>query len=422
MIADCFRFSLCDSHASLARNAAQLASHGSGRRFRDGILSADPSQPSDRSRPCACRLAARAGGALVAGIWAPQVPFLTAPLWIVVLTPVLLKQFAQRRQISLAKRRMGQSRWKSLLVVASLLVWLSLVYSPLWASRLVTKWGGFADPTSVLVHMLTLPLLAAACLPVIFWLSRGQKNQKLRQKVAAAVQMHDFRRVLEIGRSASRAVARDPLLRYQMAFSRAVTGDCPGAIAEFERLWRDHPRLPLTALSLTSLLLAADQAERRSPSPRALSVACRTTRQPTCWLPARSADSDVWTSPAKPAAERWRPIRGVGAAQAIGALISLDAGDLLQAQQAIARGLELSPGEPYVLLCRGEIALKTQPLSNCASGRRRGTGEYPRKSVRVLPRRHRAAPTGPLRFGMPVAGLGTRHRGRLCHHVASDDQ
>ena len=53
-----------------------------------------------------------------------------------------------------------------------------------------------------------------------------------------------------------------------------------------------------------------------------------------------------------------------GAAHAIAAAIALDEGDFLQAQQAIATGLELSPGEPYVLLCRAEIVLKTQPFAN----------------------------------------------------------
>jgi tetratricopeptide (TPR) repeat protein len=176
--------------------------------------------------------------------------------------------------------------------------------------------------------------------------------------------MHDFRRVLEIGRSASREVARDPLLRYQMAFSRAVTGDCPGAITELERLWRDHPRLPLTALSLTSLLLDADQAER------ALAVARNVVRR----LP-DDATPHVLAARALRRLGRLEESRQAcnqalaidprsGSAQAIGALISLDEGEFLQAQQAIARGLELSPGEPYVLLCRAEIALKTRPLPN----------------------------------------------------------
>ena len=53
-----------------------------------------------------------------------------------------------------------------------------------------------------------------------------------------------------------------------------------------------------------------------------------------------------------------------GTAHAIAAAIALDEGDFFQAQQAIATGLELSPGEPYVLLCRAEIVLKTQPFAN----------------------------------------------------------
>ena len=48
-------------------------------------------------------------------------------------------------------------------------------------------------------------------------------------------------RVLELGKSVPAAVAKDPWLRYHMAFARAICGDRTAAIAEFEELSHDAP-------------------------------------------------------------------------------------------------------------------------------------------------------------------------------------
>jgi Zn-dependent protease with chaperone function len=300
-------------------------------------------------------------GTLIANIWAPHIPFQAVPLWVVALTPAVLVRLAYRRHVSVAKRRMGYSRVRTVVVVAALLACPILVLFPEVAKGLLTSLGWFNDSE----HFLLFPLLLAVLwLPSALWFKRMQETQKLRREVMVAFQLHDFHRVLEIGRSAPKVVARDPLLRYHMAFARAVDGDCPSAIAELDRLWHEHPGLPVTALTLGALLLDADFAEQ------ALVVAQTVARRlpedaATHLLVARSLrrlgrlEESLETCNRALAVE---PRSGI--AHAIAAAIALDDGDFFQAQQAIATGLELSPGEPYVLLCRAEIAIKTQPFAN----------------------------------------------------------
>jgi hypothetical protein len=66
------------------------------------------------------------------------------------------------------------------------------------------------------------------------------------------------------------AVAKNPWRRYPPAFAHAIRGDCFAAVAQFEELWRDAPRrLPLTGITLSTLLLDVDQSDQ------ALDIACR---------------------------------------------------------------------------------------------------------------------------------------------------
>jgi Zn-dependent protease with chaperone function len=300
-------------------------------------------------------------GTLAARIWAPHLTFLAAPLWAVALTPAVLVRLAHWRHVSVAKRRMGHSRVRTVVVVIALLVCPILGTFPEQAKFLLTPLGWFNDSEQFLLFPL---LLAVICLPFACWSKRVQETRKLRREVMVALQLHDFRRVLEIGRSAPKIVARDSLLRYHIAFARAVDGDCPAAIAELDRLWHEHPGLPVTALTLSALLLDADLAEQ------ALAVAHSVARRlpddaATHLLVARSLRRLGRLKESSEACNRALAVEPrSGTAHAIAAALALDEGDFFQAQQAIATGLELSPGEPYVLLCRAEIVLKTQPFAN----------------------------------------------------------
>jgi Zn-dependent protease with chaperone function/Flp pilus assembly protein TadD len=300
-------------------------------------------------------------GTLMASIWAPHGPFLAVPLWVVALTPMVLTRLVQWRHVTVERRRMGHSRMRTMVVVAALLACPFLGYFPEGANLVLSPLGWVNNSVPVLLFPL---LVIVVWLPSLFLLKRGQEKQKLRREAAVALQIHDFRRVLEIGRTARAVVARDPLLRYQIAFARALDGDCPAAIAELDRLWHEHPGLPITALSLSALLLDADQAEQACAV--AQSVARRLPDDvATHLLVARSLRRLGRREESSEACRRALAVEPRnGTAHAIAAVIALDDGDFLQAQEAIATALELSPGEPLVLLCRAEIAIKTQPFAN----------------------------------------------------------
>jgi tetratricopeptide (TPR) repeat protein len=201
-------------------------------------------------------------------------------------------------------------------------------------------------------------------LALIAWIQRRQASQNLRGNVALAFQLHDFQRVLEIGRSAPTAVARDHWLRYHIAFSRAVCGDRSEAIVELEELWRDAPGFPITALTLGALLLDAGQPER------ALDVArWAAGRLPndaaTHLLVAKSLRRLGRLEEARAASERSLTLEPEGGLpHAIAAAIALDNGDFHRAQELVDAALEFGPGEVYSLLVNAEVVAKARPFED----------------------------------------------------------
>jgi len=316
-------------------------------------------------------------GTLVAAAWVPQISFPATALWIVTFIPTALVTMAQRRQVSLANRRLGRRPVRTALAVMALLALPVLGYFPDETSWLLSSLGWFNDSEYFLFFPL---LLAGVGLIGASSLKRVQETQKLRGAIVVAYQMHDFPRVLEIGRSAPAVVARDPFLRYHIAFARAISGDCPAAIAELQRLWQDRPDFALTAFTLTSLLLDADLAEQ------ALVVAQDLARR----LP-DDADAHVLAARALRRLGRREESRGAceralqidprnGKARAVAAANEVDAGEYIEAGRSIAQALELSPGEPYALLVQAEIALRTQPFNNP-----RAAVEEARATIRANP-------------------------------------
>src|SRR5262249_1092147 len=110
------------------------------------------------------------------------------------------------------------------------------------------------------------------------------------------------------------------------------------------------------------LLLDADQPER------ALDVARRVVeRLPNDAMPlllvARSLRRLGRLAEAREASERALVLEpGGGKGRALAAAIALDEGDIAGAQQHIDSALQLGPGEPYILLVRAEIVLRSQPF------------------------------------------------------------
>jgi len=300
-------------------------------------------------------------GTLAAAAGASSVRFLAAPLWIVGLTPLALLGLAQYRQVTVERRRLGQSRLRTILVVVALFACLLLACFPETVELIGPPLVWLEESAYFLVYPL---ILAGVWILGEFWYKRWQKSRKLRGEVAVAFQVHDFRRVLEIGKSATAAVARDPQLRYNIAFARAICGDPAGAIAEFERLWHDQPGLPLTAITLSVLLLDADQPGRALDAARRAAERLPDDAMALLQV-ARSLHRLGRLEEAQEVCERALALEpGGGKGHAIAAAIALDEGDIFRAQQCIDSALELAPGDPYILLVRAEVVLRSQPFED----------------------------------------------------------
>ena len=166
--------------------------------------------------------------ALTAAALKPDLPFLAFPLWIAALTPLMLVIIARRRQISIARRRLG-NRWiPTALLVAAILACPILGSFPDLFRFLLAPLTWLGASEYVLIYPL---ILAGIWLVVGSSMRRRQASRKLRGEMEVAFQMHDFARVVELGTLAPVAVAKDPWLRYHVAFAhhpgRPDRGDHP---------------------------------------------------------------------------------------------------------------------------------------------------------------------------------------------------
>jgi Zn-dependent protease with chaperone function/Tfp pilus assembly protein PilF len=285
----------------------------------------------------------------------PELNWLPFPLWIVAGTPLLLLVAAQRRQTTLAKNRMGRSRrWIIPAIVAGVIA--------LWV--LFHRASGSSPESPWLLRFVIVmqALAASAAVAVVIWLLWTEKTRKLRRNVLLAFQVHDFRRALALGAASPRVVARDHVLRYNMALARAICGDRSAAIAEMDELWGDKPRFPLTALALSQLLLDADQPEKALDVAR--EVAKLLPRDPTPpFLEAAALRRLGRLDEAEAACDRALAIEPRdGTVVALQAALACDRGDTERAALSIAIALGYAPGAAYVLVVQAEHALKTQPL------------------------------------------------------------
>jgi tetratricopeptide (TPR) repeat protein len=278
------------------------------------------------------------------------------PLWVVGLGPLALLILALQKQLSLTRQRMGQRLSMRLLVVFGavlgailitvLVVILVLVEEDSTANSSRKPFDFVSIVTAVMFCFLCLSLLVT------------RKKRKLLREVAIALQVHDFRRALELCAAAPKVVRRAHLLRYQQAIAHAVSGNREAAIALLERLWSDKPRFPLSALALGELLLDTDRAERAAEI--AKSVAPRLRRDPAPpLLEARGMRRLGRIDEAQAACDRALAIDpDNGSVNAVAAALALDRGETERAQALMERALELAPGDAYLLVVRAEIALQ----------------------------------------------------------------
>ncbi len=294
---------------------------------------------------------------LTGGCLAFATPLLAVPLWITVVTPTSLQYFGQWRQISIARRQVGSSSLRTAVLVVVLLGFPILLGFPGAVAAGLAPLAWLQD--SPLFFLLFPLALVGVSIAASTRMQRAQATHKLRGEMTIAMQVDNWQRVLDIGRSAPAIVARDPWLRYHIAFARAICADRTEAIAEFEELWKDDPGFPISAITLSALLLDSDQPERALAAARG--AAERLPSDPATYvLVARTQRRLGQYEGAREASRRALALDpNEGAAHAAAAL-SLDVGEFSQAQQSIATALELAPGAPYVLLVRAEIAIRTQ--------------------------------------------------------------
>ena len=118
---------------------------------------------------------------------------------------------------------MGSSWAGTALLVAGLLVCPVLLSSPDIFQHLMAPLTWLGDSEYLLICPL---VMGGLLLTASAWMRRWEALRKLRGKVSIAFQLHNFQSVLELEKSAPAAVAKDPWLRYHMAFGApsAATG------------------------------------------------------------------------------------------------------------------------------------------------------------------------------------------------------
>jgi Flp pilus assembly protein TadD len=283
--------------------------------------------------------------------------FLPIPLWIVGLAPLVLIHLAQRKRLALNRKRLGK-RVERIFTLVFVVIVAALVL-PQLSNALIEP---LHVPGPQLLQPATSLLLIVGSLGFIIWLAWTNRRRELRKAVAIALQVHDFRRILELARRSPRDVSRDHILRYNVALARAVCDDRPAAIAMLDGLWQDKPGFPLTGFALGQILLDTGQPEQ------ALAVAEALVRKlprdaGTHALAARVRRRLRQLDEAQSACDRvlaLEPEDGPGYGIAAG--LALDRGEPTRAQELITRALDYSPGDTHLLIIRAEVAIQTKPL------------------------------------------------------------
>jgi len=288
---------------------------------------------------------------------------LAVPLWIVGLTPLSLLTLALRKRASRAQRRMG-SRWRLVRLIGlglALGMAVVLVMVPMVLMDFDRPENGAA------FSWILSSVSSMACLfGMSIWVLVTNRKRKLVQNVAVALQVHDFRRALDLCAAAPKVVRRSHLLRYNQAIAQAVCGNREAAIDALERLWSDKPRFPLSALALCELLLETGGPERVIEV--AGSVAPRLPDDPAPpFHEARALRQLRRIEEAQAACNRALAIDPEAAVIALQVGILLDRGETEQAKTLIDAALEKGPGEPYVLIVRAEVAIESEPLEAARS-------------------------------------------------------
>jgi len=327
-----------------------------------------PENPPDRAGLARHRLVTIAAlliwavvlvGTLAASIRGYDRFWMGVVLWGVTLTPFTLLLIASWKGTSLAQRRMGQKLWfvKPVLLAGAVALGI-LAFRSDAARRHLTA----TQQQVPYAGLLVIALMITAAGGLSLWLLVTSRRRKVLREFAVAFQVHDFRGALEICRNSPGVVRRSHLLRYNQAIAQAFCGDVAGAIADFETLWDDKPKFPLTGFALCTFLLDSDQPERVIEVTRRLSELLPGDPQPP-FFEACAYRALKRLDNAEAACQRSIEIESrSGPSCALAAALAVDRGDIERAVELCNRARELSPGDVHVRIVEAEIALSRDSL------------------------------------------------------------
>ena len=279
--------------------------------------------------------------------------WLAIPLWVVGLMPQILITVASQKHLRNKSQRSGQR-------VAFLKLFAIGIPIGLLILGITDYFDSIPQPSEDTPIYLVGTLLAVNGLAIGGWQLSFRKWRKLHHDVAVAVQLHHFQRVIELCAASPDIIRRSHQLRYTQAVAEAVCGNRQTAINSLDQLWRDNPRIPMTALALGEILLDSNLAERAiEVVTGAGRIIPRDVDVPL--LEGRALRRLGRNDEAQQACDRAMSLDPKnGCVHALAAALELDRNEVDRVKQQIDRALELSPGDPYVMIVRAEIAVKTE--------------------------------------------------------------
>ncbi len=355
----------CSTHPSLDERVAALA--------RLKTQAGGVTVPFDPRRVQLCRFLSWGFGM----VWLLTVP--TAIGWITmtgqsliavqflhlaILTPIILLVIALRRPARINRRRVsGRWRW-SRLTRRQRTFWIAGAVCMLSFVGDTTIAAVFRDEVSagpaVGIAALVLSVSLVGSIAVLFWMLTiggvaSSKVPKLMREIGAALQRSDYEGVVKIAADNYKVIETDRLMMHNSSISLLATGHQDKAVELLEKLHRDHPWLPVTAITLIDVYL--DQAEYE----RALDMAegIRPELDPGDPLPLIQSGRalrglgrfDDAAAVCKHAGEMAPDETSVFALQA---MLALDRGDREEADRQIELGESLLPAEPLLQIARAE--------------------------------------------------------------------